>query len=117
MAGEVTKQDQALTRGAQMVSSARGDLEQQLSSLRGKLSSIGAQWRGSGSTAFQRVMVQWDEQALGITAKNVERLLMDGEPRIAVGRAQPQGIELTVFMNEAGDEKTAVKRLREIFKA
>ena len=35
MAGEVTKQDQALTRGAQMVSSARGDLEQQLSSLRG----------------------------------------------------------------------------------
>lgn len=63
MAGEVTKQDQALTRGAQMVSSARGDLEQQLSSLRGKLSSIGAQWRGSGSTAFQRVMVQWDEDA------------------------------------------------------
>ena len=41
---------------------------------------------------------------------------MEGEPRIAVGRS-PQGIELTVFMNEAGDEKVAVKRLREIFKA
>ena len=41
MAGEVTKQDQALTRGAQMVSSARGDLEQQLSSLRGKLGDSG----------------------------------------------------------------------------
>ena len=68
MAGEVTKQDQALTRGAKMVSSARGDLEQQLSSLRGKLSSIGAQWRGSGSTAFQRVMVQWDEDARKITS-------------------------------------------------
>jgi len=66
---------------------------------------------------IRRVMVHWDEQALGITARDVERLLMDGEPRIAVGRAQPQGIELTVFMNEAGDEKTAVKRLREIFKA
>jgi len=66
---------------------------------------------------IRRVQVHWDEQALGITAGDVERLLMEGEPRIAVGRAQPQGIELTVFMNEAGDEKTAVKRLREIFKA
>ena len=54
---------------------------------------------------------------MGITARDVERLLMEGEPRIAVGRGQPQGIELTVFMNEAGDEKVAVKRLREIFKA
>ena len=66
---------------------------------------------------IRRVQVHWDEQALGITAGDVERLLMEGEPRIAVGRAQPQGIELTVFMNEAGDEKAAVKRLREIFKA
>jgi L-seryl-tRNA(Ser) seleniumtransferase len=66
---------------------------------------------------IRRVSVRWDEKALGITAADVERLLMEGEPRIAVGRAQPQGIELTVFMNEPGDEKTAVKRLREIFKA
>ena len=65
---------------------------------------------------IRRVMVQWDEQALKITGRDVERLLMEGEPRIAAGRA-PQGIELTVFMNDAGDEKLAVKRLREIFKA
>ena len=65
---------------------------------------------------IRRVMVQWDEQALKITGRDVERLLLEGEPRIAVGRA-PQGIELTVFMNEAGDEKVAVKRLRDIFKA
>jgi hypothetical protein len=61
-------------------------------------------------------MVQWDEEALKITGREVERLLMEGEPRIAVGRSR-QGIELTVFMNDAGDEKLAVKRLREIFKA
>ena len=42
---------------------------------------------------------------------------MDGEPRIAVGGTQPQGIELTVFMNEPGDEKIAVQRLKQIFKA
>ncbi len=68
MAGEMSKQDQALTRAAQMVQSARGDLDQQLSSLRGKLSGIGAQWQGSGSTAFQQVMVRWDEDARKITA-------------------------------------------------
>jgi uncharacterized pyridoxal phosphate-dependent enzyme len=65
---------------------------------------------------IRRVMVQWDEQALGITARDVERLLMEGQPRIAVGRVR-RGIELTVFMNEPGDGKVAVRRLKEIFKA
>lgn len=66
---------------------------------------------------IRRVMVQWDEAALGITADEVNSQLMDGDPRIAVGSAQPQGIELTVFMNEPGDEKMAVRRLKQIFKA
>jgi L-seryl-tRNA(Ser) seleniumtransferase len=66
---------------------------------------------------IRRVMVQWDEAALGITGDEVHRRLMDGEPRIAVGSAQLQGIELTVFMNEPGDEKIAVRRLKQIFKA
>jgi len=68
MAGEVTKQEQSLTRGAQMVASARGDLEQQLTALRGKLSGIGAQWRGAGSSAFQQTMNRWDEDARKITS-------------------------------------------------
>ena len=66
---------------------------------------------------IRRVMVQWDEEALGITSAEVNRRLMDGEPRIAVGGTQPQGIELTVFMNEPGDEKIAVQRLKRIFRA
>jgi hypothetical protein len=60
-------------------------------------------------------MVLWDEKALGITDREVSSRLMDGDPRIAVGRTQPQGIELTVFMNEPGDEKIAVRRLKQIF--
>jgi L-seryl-tRNA(Ser) seleniumtransferase len=64
---------------------------------------------------IRRVMVQWDERALGITAADVDDLLMSGDPRIAVSRAQPQGIELTVFMNDRGDEKLAVRRLKQIF--
>ena len=65
----------------------------------------------------RRVMVRWDEQAVGKTTADVTTLLMDGTPRIAVGRAEDQGIELTVFMNEPGDEKLAVRRLKEIFRA
>jgi uncharacterized pyridoxal phosphate-dependent enzyme len=66
---------------------------------------------------IRRVIVRWDEQALGTTTAEVIRLLMDGTPRIAVGRAPDQGIELTVFMNEPGDERRVVKRLTEIFRS
>jgi D-glucosaminate-6-phosphate ammonia-lyase len=65
---------------------------------------------------IRRVMIRWNEQAIGKTTAEVTRLLMDGTPRIAVGRAPDQGIELTVFMNDPGDEKLAVKRLKEIFR-
>jgi L-seryl-tRNA(Ser) seleniumtransferase len=61
-----------------------------------------------------RVVVSWDEAKLGKSASSVEKALRDGEPRIMVGRAKPQGIELTVFMNEPGDEKLAARRLREV---
>jgi D-glucosaminate-6-phosphate ammonia-lyase len=66
---------------------------------------------------IRRVVIRWDEQAVGKTTADVTTLLMDGTPRIAVGRAPDQGIELTVFMNEPGDEKLAVRRLKEIFRA
>jgi len=62
-----------------------------------------------------RVLVQWDEKTTGLGTGEVERLLLEGEPRIAVLRAQAQGIEFTVFMNDAGDEKLAARRMKEIF--
>lgn len=68
MAAEVTKQDQALTRGAGLVSGAREDLEGKLSDLRGKLAGIGAQWQGTGSAAFTAAMTRWDENARTITS-------------------------------------------------
>jgi L-seryl-tRNA(Ser) seleniumtransferase len=63
-----------------------------------------------------RVTVEWDEEALKLTAREVTQELRDGEPRIVVGRAR-RGVEFTVFMNEPGEEKVAVRRMREIFKA
>jgi WXG100 family type VII secretion target len=63
MAGQFTKQDAALDRGARIVADARGELEQQLSALRGKLAGVGSQWVGAGSTAFQQVMARWDDDS------------------------------------------------------
>jgi len=65
----------------------------------------------------RRVTVEWDEQALGVTAAEIEKHLMDGSPRIAVLRHQPQGIVFTCFMNDPGDEKIAAKRAAEVFTA
>jgi L-seryl-tRNA(Ser) seleniumtransferase len=65
---------------------------------------------------IRRVYVTWDEKALGLTAAECEKQLWDGNPRIAVQRHQPQGILLTVFMNDAGEEKAAARRMVEILK-
>ena len=65
---------------------------------------------------IRRVMVHWDETAFGFTAAELDKQLMAGNPRIAVSRAQPQGIELTVFMNDPGDEKIVVRRLKQLFR-
>lgn len=64
-----------------------------------------------------RVVARWDEAKTGKTTGDVERLLKEGEPRIVVGRAEKQGLEFTVFMNDAGDERHAARRMREIFGA
>jgi WXG100 family type VII secretion target len=60
MAGEISKQDQSLSRAAQLVAEARQDLDQQCGALRGKLAGIGAQWVGAGASAFSQVMERWD---------------------------------------------------------
>jgi hypothetical protein len=63
-----------------------------------------------------RVLVSWDESKRGHSAAQVVKKLMDGEPRIAVLRnPNGQGLEFTFMMNDAGDEKLAAKRLKEIF--
>jgi len=62
-----------------------------------------------------RVRVEWDEAAVGFGAAACEKMLMEGEPRIAVLRDGAKGLTFTVFMNEAGDVKPAVRRMKEIF--
>ncbi len=45
------------------------------------------------------------------------RLLLEGDPRIAVLEHERQGIFLTMFMADPGDEKIVARRLKEIFRA
>lgn len=63
MAGEISKQDQALSRAANLVAEARQELNGQLQQLGGKLQGIGSQWRGSGAAAFNNVMERWNADA------------------------------------------------------
>jgi len=60
-----------------------------------------------------RVKVSWEEAAKGLTYRQVEEQLREGEPRICVIRDK-DGLEFTVFMNEPGDEKVAARRMKEI---
>ncbi|MBI4624381.1 MAG: aminotransferase class V-fold PLP-dependent enzyme [Verrucomicrobia bacterium] len=64
-----------------------------------------------------RVVARWNEAARRLTAKECERRLMEGEPRIAALTHKAGGLLFTVFMNEPGDEKHLARRMREIFEA
>ena len=63
----------------------------------------------------QRVLVQWDEQRMGLTTSEFERKLLEGEPRIAALRHEPQGMTFVFFLGEPGDEKLVARRLKEVF--
>lgn len=62
----ISKEEQALTRGAQMVQSARGDLTSQLGALRGQLAHLVTEWQGAGGAGFNSVMQRWDEDSAKI---------------------------------------------------
>ncbi|MGH8672857.1 MAG: aminotransferase class V-fold PLP-dependent enzyme, partial [Burkholderiales bacterium] len=62
-----------------------------------------------------RVFIQWDEQGMRLSTDDCVRQLLDGDPRIAVLKHEEQGIFLTMFMADPGDEKVVARRLKEIF--
>ncbi|WP_250447073.1 WXG100 family type VII secretion target [Actinotalea sp. C106] len=66
MAAEVSAADGALKAGAQAVAQSRGELQQQLKVLEGKLANIGGQWQGQGAVAFSTLMNRWQQNATTI---------------------------------------------------
>jgi WXG100 family type VII secretion target len=67
MTGELSKQEAALITAAKRVNEAQGDLNGELKSMENKLGDLKAQWRGSGSNAFDAVMRQWQQQQEKLT--------------------------------------------------
>jgi len=63
----------------------------------------------------QRVLVQWDEKAMGLTSDELEQLLLNGEPRVAALRQKPKGMSFVFFLGGPGDERLVARRLKEIF--
>lgn len=61
-----------------------------------------------------RVVAQWDESRTGLSVADVEKKLLEGEPRVATLR-EKDGLLFVVFMNDSGDEKIAARRMREVF--
>ena len=64
-----------------------------------------------------RVIARWNEAKQGLTIKECEKQLMEGQPRIAVLTHTSGGLLFTVFMNDPGDEKHLARRMKEIFGA
>ena len=63
-----------------------------------------------------RAIINWDEAKRGMTSKEVLKRLLEGEPRIAaLPGPEGKGLEFTFLMNDPGEEKMVVARMREIF--
>jgi D-glucosaminate-6-phosphate ammonia-lyase len=59
------------------------------------------------------VRISWDAAAKGVTADDVVKALLAGEPSISV-RAEEQRLVVGVWMMRRGEEKVVAKRLREV---
>lgn len=69
MAGEVSRQEQSLTRGALLVGEAREELGKHLSELNAELKDHGARWAGAGALAFKQVLNEWDSATKGVISE------------------------------------------------
>lgn len=69
MTGQITAQEGALKRGADLVLEARADLDKQCVLLREALKALIGQWAGAGAGAFHQVLEQWDAAALCVISE------------------------------------------------
>jgi L-seryl-tRNA(Ser) seleniumtransferase len=66
---------------------------------------------GSLSNHAPTLSVRWDAAQLGITAAQVEKLLLDGEPRIVIGGSRGGGISIMPYMMNPQDHVVVADRL------
>lgn len=68
MADKFSAEENALRTGAGHVADARTTMNTQISDLRGRLTSLQGQWRGTGQLAFTNVMTNWERDATRLTS-------------------------------------------------
>ena len=63
------------------------------------------------------VRIRWDAGALGLTVADAIRRLREGEPSIEARPDTGEGLEMSVWMLEAGETAVVARRLREVLTA
>lgn len=64
---EIRAADQALTRAAGMVATAKVDFDQRAAALDDQIAGMAMRWQGSGGQAFQHLQRAWQEKQRTIT--------------------------------------------------
>ena len=60
--------------------------------------------------------ITWDESAVKLTAKEVTRKLLEGDPSIELRPGAKKGIEVAVWMLQPGEAQIVARRIREVLK-
>jgi L-seryl-tRNA(Ser) seleniumtransferase len=66
------------------------------------------------ANAVPHLRVTWDEAARGLKPADVVRLLREGEPRIELRPEATEGVEVSVWTLEEGEDEVVARRLREV---
>lgn len=72
MAGQISAAEGAILKGAETVSSTRDDLDSRIKTVEAQMLAIGSNWQGPAAVAFQRLMVQWNEDARKVTSALID---------------------------------------------
>ena len=68
------------------------------------------------NNAVPHLRVTWDAAALGVTPEEAVTRLREGEPRIEIRETLRVGIEVAVFMLEAGEDEIVGRRLGQVLR-
>ena len=68
------------------------------------------------ANAVPHLRITWDESAVKLTAKEVTRKLLEGDPSIELRPGARQGIEIAVWMLQPGEAQIVARRIREVLK-
>jgi len=68
------------------------------------------------ANAVPHLRVTWDYAARGLRPADVMRLLREGDPRIELRPEATEGVEVSVWTLEAGEEEIVGRRLRDVLR-